>query len=38
MLAVDDLPYARPDAAAWRTAWRSSTDFLADTIATQLGI
>jgi hypothetical protein len=37
-LAADDLPYARPDDAAWRAAWRSSTDFLADTIATQLGI
>jgi hypothetical protein len=37
-LAADDLPYARPDAAAWRAAWRSSTDFIADSIATQLGI
>jgi tetratricopeptide (TPR) repeat protein len=37
-LAAADLLYARPDAAAWRTAWRSSTDFVADSIATQLGI
>jgi hypothetical protein len=37
-LAADDLSYAQPDAAAWRTAWRSSTDFVADSIATQLGI
>jgi hypothetical protein len=37
-VAAHELPYVQPDETAWRTAWRNSTDFMADTIATQLGI